>query len=380
MDAVSTRASRGWALAGAVILAAAAALAGADAFRGAVRAWIGLGAGAVGAGLLAGVCLGRGARPWVLVAAGVAVVYLVLGPAPKAGAAIFYSVLSAPPEGVGFEAMPVVRFVLALAALGVYMRLAAPLGPMWRYALCCAVLGVLAVFFLLWQPPPPKPVPIARPLIGLKDDLLAALAEKERAGTWPSDLAAGWTAEHEVLPESVEKQLGADQYVNLRWTSPESRYEVQVFVTYNANAWSNIPHVPWVCMTQAGYRVAVKRTDPLPHPGRQGREIEPTVLLFEPGRGMPPEGALMFQYFNVGGTYATGRSRARILATTGAVGRRGSYLSQTQISVYLSMAEAEHALEPTSKPYRLCRHFLEAVVPLLEQNYYPDLTGPEGGS
>ncbi len=379
MDAVSAPGNRGWALACAAALAVVGALAVVNACEGVERAWIGVGAAAVGAVLLGMHATGWGARPWGLVAAGAAVVYAVLAPAPKAGAALFYSVLSASPEGVRFEAMPVVRFVVALAALGVYLRLAVSLKPMGLYGLCCAVLGVLAVFFLVWQPPPPKPVPIARPLIGLKDDLRAALAGKESAGTWPSDLAVGWTAEHEVLPESIEKQLGADQYVNLRWTSPDSRYQVQVFVTYNANAWSNIPHVPWVCMTQAGYRVAAKRTDPLPHPGRVGKEIEPTVLLFEPGRGMRPEGALMFQYFNVGGTYATGRSRARILATTGAVGRQGSYLSQTQVSVWLPMTEAEGAMEHASAAYRLGRCFLDAVIPLLERNYYPDLTGTEGG-
>jgi len=94
---------------------------------------------------------------------------------------------------------------------------------------------------------------------------------------------------------------------------------------------------------------------------------------------MPPVGALMFQYFNIGGTYAVGRGKARILATTGAIGREGSYFSQTQVSVFVPWGAAEGAMDRSSQPYGLCRQVLNALIPLLEQKYYPDLDGSEGG-
>jgi len=335
---------------GAAVLVGAAVLAGVDAATGGPpAAWIDLGVAAAGA-LLWLLGATGGGRTWALVAAGAAVAYLVL---------------SAAPASVSREALPVARLAVAVAALVVYVVGTRPLASRVHYALACAVLGVSAAYFLLWEPPPPKPVPIARPLAQLKDDLLARMP--------------GWRGEHQRLPESIEKILGADEYLNLRLTSAEVPYDVQVFITYNANAMTKIPHVPWVCMTQAGFRLVDRRRDEFPNPARPGREIRPNVLLFEPGEEMPPVGALMFQYFNVGGQYEANRQVARILATSGAVGRRGSFLSQTQVSVYVPMDEAATAMDRSSRPYTLGRQVLEAVVRLLEERYYPDLDGSEGG-
>jgi len=132
-------------------------------------------------------------------------------------------------------------------------------------------------------------------------------------------------------------------------------------------------------MTQAGYRLAEKDEVDLPHPTKTGEEVKVNIILFEPGEGMPPQQALMFQYFNVGGQYETDRQLARFLAASGAIGRRGSYLSQTQVAVYMPRVLAGNAVERTSEPYQLGLRFLNAIVPLLERNYYPDLTGTEGG-
>ena len=66
-------------------------------------------------------------------------------------------------------------------------------------------------------------------------------------------------------------------------------------------------------------------------------------------------------------------------AASGAIGRRGSYLSQTQVAVYMPQMLAGNAMERTSEPYQLGVRFLDVIVPLLERDYYPDLTGTEGG-
>jgi len=351
VSTIETR--RPWLFAAAVLLAAAASLALVDAVApsGAWSDALDAAAGAAGAvvAVLLGARLLR--SPWVLVAAGAPVVYLVLSTAPKA---------------VSLDAMPVVRLVVSLAVLVVYLVAAVPLGHLPQYGLCCTAVGVAAVFFLAWEPPPPKPVQIARPLIGLRDDLLANMP--------------GWTGEHQELDSAIEDVLGADAYLNLSLSSQDSPYRVQVFVAYNANAMTNIPHVPWVCMTQAGYRIVEKRKDDVPHPAKSGKELKANVILFRPSQGMPPTGALMFQYFNIGGTYEVERSLARIRATSGAIGRKGSYLTQTQVSVFLPMTEAKDAMERSSQPYTLGRTFLETLIPLLEQRYYPDLGGSEGGA
>lgn len=341
----------GWALAGAGLLAAAALLAVVDAGAGGFPPWLDVVAGVSGAAVLVATGLGRVRSPWVLVAGAAAVVYLTLSAAPSA---------------VSAEAMPVARFLVSVAALGAYLAAAMPLGRLPQYGLCCAAMGVAAVFFLLWEPPPPKPVPIARPLTELADDLLARMP--------------GWKGEHQSIEPAIEDVLGADAYLNLSLFSPDSPYRVQVFITYNANAMTNIPHVPWVCMTQAGYRLAERRLDDVPHPAEQGRELKANVILFRPGEGMKRMGAIMFQYFNVGGTYEVNRSMARIRATSGAIGREGSYLSQTQVSVFVPMTESKDALQRGSRPYALGRRFLETLIPLLEQQYYPDLDGSEGGT
>jgi len=353
MEAEQATTRRGWALAGAAALAVALVLALAEVLAGGSEAalvWLDVVAAAVGAALLLVAAAGRPASAWMVAAAIVPITYLVLSTAPTA---------------VTRELMPVARLVVSLAAVGAYLGLAMPLGSWQHYGLCCACLGVGGVFFMAWEPPPPKPVPIVKPLVCLKDTLLARLP--------------GWQGEHQVLPGSIEQALGADEYLNLNLKSPDGAYDVLVFVTYNANAMSNIPHVPWVCMTQAGYQIVTLRQDELQHPAGGGREIKPNVIHFKPGPGMPRREALMFQYFNVGGQYEWNRQLARIMATSGAIGRTGSFLSQTQIAVYFAPVEGSDPLAKSSQAYQLGLQFLNAVIPLLEDEHYPALGGTEGG-
>lgn len=334
-------------LAAALVLALVDALSGASA---SVLAWLGVAAAAVGAVLLVLATLERSWSRWTLVAAAVPVVYLVLGTAPTA---------------VTREALPVARLLVALGAVGAYMAAASPLAWRQQYGLGCACLGVGAVFFLVWEPPPPKPVPIRQPLVGLKDKLLAQMP--------------GWKGEHTKLPEATEKVLGADEYLNLGLKSPDGEYQVLVFVTYNANAMSNIPHVPWVCMTQAGFRLVAIRQDDIQHPTKDGKEIRVNAIHFEPDEAIGRQQALMFQYFNVGGTYEWNRQLARIMATSGAIGRRGSYLSQTQVAVWFPPSQAGDPLAKDGAAYQIGLKFLSVLIPLLENEYYPDLAG-EGRS
>ena len=320
------------------------------AWPGDAVSWLVVVAAAVGLGLL-----GLALRPafaeadvWVMVAV-VPVAYLVLAGAAKAAS---------------LETGPLVRLGAALAALLGWLVVARMLPGRLQYGVCCAALAVGAVFFSFWQPPPPKPVPIARHLLSL---------EKELPGLMP-----GWKGQDQRLSPAVEGQVGADEYLNLELTPPTGDTRVTVYITYNANAMTNIPHVPWVCMTQAGYKDVSTRQDGLPISSMKGKEIQPNVMLFDGGSAHRGARALMFQYFRVGESYTWNRQLARFMATTGSLGR-GSFLSQTQVAIWPDPKDPEDPMDKGSRAYRMGVQILDLLVPLLEREYYPDLSAPEGG-
>lgn len=87
----------------------------------------------------------------------------------------------------------------------------------------------------------------------------------------------------------------------------------------------------------------------------------------------------MFQYFNVGGVYTYNREWTRVLATSGSIGQKGSYLSQTLVAVKFMPAGTEDPTAKGSWQYGTGLKFLNAIVPLLEGQYYPDLREDGGG-
>jgi hypothetical protein len=335
--------------------------------------WIGVGAAAAGAALLALALSVRSDECGVMSekreAAGRAthhsslITHHLMVAAAAAPAAC--AVLCAAPEAVSQESVPVARLAVLVAAAVTWLVVARPLPGRLQYGVCLACLAVAALFFTWWEPPPPKAVPIARPLALLEKELMAKLP--------------GWTGADRRMPKAIEGQVGADEYLNLDLTPPAGGARVTVYITYNANAMSQIPHVPWVCMTQAGYQLVEIRQDGVAIAGVAGREIQPNVILFEGGSGRERARALMFQYFRVGETYTWSRQLARFLATTGSLGGAGSFLSQTQVAVWLAPAEGGDPLDKNSPAYRLGLQVLELLVPLLERGYYPDLKRPGGG-
>jgi hypothetical protein len=141
-------------------------------------------------------------------------------------------------------------------------------------------------------------------------------------------------------------------------------------------------------MAQAGYRIVGDvRQDEVPITAIPGMEIQPNVILFEGDEGRGRVRALMFQYFNVGHNYTWSREIARFLATTGSLGRAGSYLSQTQVAIWLPPGNKEDPMAKNSAAYRIGLEFLNILVPLLERDHYPNLghdaspvaRGVEGG-
>jgi hypothetical protein len=95
----------------------------------------------------------------------------------------------------------------------------------------------------------------------------------------------------------------------------------------------------------------------------------------------------MFQYFNVGGVYTYNREWTRVLATSGSIGQQGSFLSQTQVAIWLPPGDKEDPMAKNSAAYRMGLEFLNVLVPLLEREHYPNLghgatpiaRGVEGG-
>jgi hypothetical protein len=324
--------------------------------RSIVFDWTGVGMAAMGAGLFAGIGIGR-RREGYLPAVGIV--------------PVAYAILVAAPQAASLEAWPILRLGVALAAAVAYLPVVLPLVGRLQYAVGCGVLAVGAGFFTFWEPPPPKPVPIAKPLAVLEANVLKQMNLARQQQKLPGE----WTGQHQVLSKDVETVLGADEYLNLPLQLSGSQYQALVFITYNANAMTNVPHVPWVCMTQSGFNLVGIRQDDVPIASMPGLEIQPNVILFEGDEGRGKVRALMFQYFNVGGTYTWSREIARYLATTGSLGRSGSYLSQTQVAIWLPPQDAEDPMAKNSPAYRLGLEFLNVLVPLLEREHYPNLHG-----
>jgi len=358
MDERTSKEKRAWSLAGGILLAAVLVMVvvkvreGAADWREMALGWLSVAAGVLGMVLFAVMGLRRMAPTWMTVALAVPVSYLLMSAAPRA---------------VSLEAWPVVRLAMSAGAVAVYVRLVAGEGYRVYYGACCGVLGVAAAFFTLWEPPPPKPVPIAKPLMMLEGELLRRMP--------------GWAGRHERVSESIEKVLGADEYLNLMLRSKEQGYGVLVFITYNANAMTQVPHVPWVCMTEGGFRLIQIRQDEVAIASAPGKEIQPNVILFQEKGELGRNRALMFQYFRAGENYTWNRQLARLLSTSGSIGTKGSYLSQTQVGVWIppGAADTEDPMAKDSRAYRLGVEFLNVLVPLLEKGYYPNLRGAEGG-
>jgi len=260
------------------------------------------------------------------------------------------------------QAWAVAALAASLAAGAGYGFVVRRLGARVQYGQCLGTLAVVALFLQVWEPPPPRPVPIRQSLVQ----------------HFPRTLA-GWRGMHDVLDKATEEQLGADEYLNLQLVSPENDRDAGVFITYNANAKSKVPHVPWVCMENAGYIKKRGEVRDVIIDGLGKREIQVNVLFFEPKPGITRAPALMVQYFNVGGTYETSRELAIWFGAMGSRGQEGSYLSQTQVTVWLKPDETEAPMAKDSPAYRQALVLLNEIVPLLEKEYYPDLGGAQGG-
>jgi hypothetical protein len=310
--------------------------------------WVALVAALGGAAALAVGALGDRYASWAYGLAGVPIVYLCMQTVPRA---------------VSGEAQAVAAFVVSASAAVVYVGVLRRLTARAQYMTCLGVLASVGLFFRLWEPPPPKALPLRQSLVD----------------HFPRELA-GWSGEHRPLSTNTEKELGADEYLSLELHLPDGRRGL-IFVTYNASAWSNIPHVPWVCMEESGFeKTGSEERDVMIErfPGRPRKEIPVNVLLFEPKPGVEAPPALMLQYFNVGGTYTPSRDYARMLGTRGSFTQEGSYLSQTQVAVWLAPGDRTDPMSRSSEAFGLAVRLLNEVVPLLESEYYPKLDANGG--
>lgn len=307
-------------------------------------AWIGVGAGVVAVALLAAGAGGWVGAAWMFVAALAAVAFIVVNAAPLV-VAEEQSLLTAAAHYGHFAA----AVGAALACLAVLRRLEYQV----HYAACCSVLGAMGLFFVWWEPPPPIPLPPQRPISELADALVPP----------------GWEAHRVELDPIIARKLGADEYLQLALRPPDSRRELSLFVPYYSDAMSNIPHVPQVCMRGAGFGPAGHREGSLVVAAKAGKEVKLNLLAFRTPDGS--SAVLMFHYLNVGWTYFRDRQRARVAATTGALGETGSYMSQTQVVIPLDPVDFENPLSEDTEAYRRGAELLQHVIPILEERYYP---------
>ena len=175
--------------------------------------------------------------------------------------------------------------------------------------------------------------------------------------------------------EDILKSLGTADYIQWLLEDPREGPDSPVrklllFITYYGQA-DRVPHVPEECYTGGGYqRLATTAISFRVEVSDGSREIPGRYLLFEKtaqdlARAVPQFPVLYL--FRVNGEYAGSRDEAR-LALNKNIFRRHSYFCK------IEMVFNQAAVSPTrERAATASEKLLGVLVPLLEQEHWPDL-------
>jgi len=208
--------------------------------------------------------------------------------------------------------------------------------------------------------------------------LQKALSELDEARLAPYEV----TARRQIGNEEILEALGTTDYIMWVVTDPcapanSPVRNVLLFVTYYELP-DRVPHVPEECYTGGGYqRLATDAvTFAVGRPGRT-RTIGGRLLLFGAAGGSVWEAANRFPVlylFRVNGTYAGSRDEARIALNRNIFGKH-SYFSKIELVFnqgYVAPTRAEAVAA--------CEKLLAVILPVLEQEHWPQWSGQVGVS
>jgi hypothetical protein len=152
---------------------------------------------------------------------------------------------------------------------------------------------------------------------------------------------------------------------------------VLLFVTYYELP-DRVPHVPEECYTGGGYQRLAEDavTFVLSRAGRT-RSVEGRFLLFGAAGGNIWDAANRFPVlylFRVNGVYAASRDEARIALNRNIFGKH-SYFSKIEL-----VFNQGYAAPTREEAVAACEKLLAAILPVLEQEHWPQWSGREEAS
>ncbi|MBN2129710.1 MAG: hypothetical protein JW741_09445 [Sedimentisphaerales bacterium] len=190
------------------------------------------------------------------------------------------------------------------------------------------------------------------------------------------------TDRREISNAEILKALGTTDYIQWVVTDPcapanSPVRSVLLFVTYYELP-DRVPHVPEECYTGGGYqRLATDAVTFAVGPAGRTRTIGGRFLLFGAAGGSIWDVANRFPVlylFCVNGTYAASRDEARIALNRNIFGKY-SYFSKIELVFNQGFAA------PTrEEAVAACERLLAAILPVLEQEHWPQWSGREGAS
>jgi hypothetical protein len=244
------------------------------------------------------------------------------------------------------------------------------LGTVWRLAMRTAILAVMSAVMLLAATSCTKSTPpnaSAKPLSTLEQALPAQL----NAALKKHGLPGTWTGDSVPLPKEDETALHADDYLNLKLVPPFGGDDVQVCVVYYRKARSReAARLPPSILPGAGFKRVGGQARDVAIGDAPGKTVLMSVVLVE--KADPPQKVIVFHYYNAGGTYRHSLEVPHIISTYTPVPAE-SFLSQTIIIIPVSPLSTGNPLSKDSDAYRRGTEVLNALVPLLEKDYYPDV-------
>jgi hypothetical protein len=236
------------------------------------------------------------------------------------------------------------------------------------FLICVAVLATAAggmslmkSYFKLWLEK--EPIALKKSLDNLDESRLGPFVVKQ---------------EKKIQSNDIVDSLGTSDYIQWVLTDKEAKPDdpagtFMLFITYYGKA-DSVPHVPEECYTGGGYRQI--RSDPITF--EVDRSVgDRTVPAQIPGRyvvfartGSDPwalgSSFPVLYLFSVNGQYTNTRTEARLILGANLRGKH-SYFSKIEMVFNQTRSQPDER-----SAIKSCGKLLTALLPVLEQDHFPD--------
>jgi hypothetical protein len=145
-----------------------------------------------------------------------------------------------------------------------------------------------------------------------------------------------WTGQDVPLDEAILRTIGADAFINRRYTRRPGSESVSFFIAASGvTAGGLVGHAPEICNVYSGYEPGNHRSVKLPL--NDGAMLPCKILQFSRGGALDPEKKTVLYYYMADGQFCGDRSvlRARV--------RRGPSMVHCVAQVQVAASSAETA-------------------------------------